>query len=167
MPFPLYLQHLDQPYRLRMLTASRAVYLKYNQCLSNDGFQRLAARALALLRAHPAYRLIVDLRNNPGGDSGPFQALINGIQADPAMNRPGRVIALINDLTFSSATLDSCTRSRTRNAATRRPHPVTGRSPDPDYSNFEEPEIHLLLTEARSIGDIAFLRCQVHKFTRC
>jgi hypothetical protein len=60
-----------------------------------------------VLRAHPAYRLIVDLRNNLGGDSGPFQSLINDIQADPAVNRPGRVIALINDLTFSSATLDS------------------------------------------------------------
>jgi hypothetical protein len=49
------------------VAAQDAVYLKYNQCLDNDGFQQLAARALALLRVHPAWRLIIDLRFNYGG----------------------------------------------------------------------------------------------------
>ena len=83
------------------------MYLKYNRCLDNDGFQRLAARALAVLRQHPGWRLIVDLRDNRGGDSEPFLALIKDIQADPAVDRVGRVFGLLNSLTDSSASVDA------------------------------------------------------------
>jgi hypothetical protein len=89
-PLPLYLQDPWQLSWLQTLSGQRAVYMKYNLCLPGDQFQRLAAMALAVLRAHPSYRLIIDLRNNPGGDSEPFQALVRGIQADPAINRRGR-----------------------------------------------------------------------------
>jgi hypothetical protein len=92
-PSPLYLRNAARPYWLQILTAHRVVYLKYNQCLPGAGFERLAARALAVLQAHPAYRLVVDLRNNLGGESQPFAALINGIMADPAINRRGRIFA--------------------------------------------------------------------------
>lgn len=106
-PLPLYLQHGTSPYWLQVLPAQDAVYLKYNECLDNNGFQRLAARALAILAQHPGYRLIVDLRGNLGGDSTPFQALISGIRADPAIDRPGRVIGLVDHFTDSSATIDA------------------------------------------------------------
>lgn len=106
-PAPLYLQHPDEPFWLRVLRRQHAVYLKYNLCLSNDGFQRLAARAVAVLHAHPRDRLIVDLRGNPGGDTTPFQSLLNKITIDPALSRRGRVFGLINDLTASSASLDA------------------------------------------------------------
>jgi hypothetical protein len=106
-PLPLYLQDPWQLSWLQILSGQRTVYLKYNLCLPGDQFQRLAATALAVLRVHPSYRLIIDLRNNPGGDSEPFQALVRGIQADPAINRRGRVFGLINALTNSSATVDA------------------------------------------------------------
>jgi hypothetical protein len=83
------------------------VYLKYNQCLPGSGFQKLAAQALALLQAHRDYRLIVDLRDNGGGDSEPFQSPISGLQADPRLTAPGRIIGLVNQFTDSSATVDS------------------------------------------------------------
>jgi hypothetical protein len=83
------------------------VYLKYNQCLPGSGFQRLAAQALALLAAHRDYRLIVDLRDNLGGDTEPFQSLISGIQASPQLGTRGRIIGLVNQFTDSSATLDA------------------------------------------------------------
>jgi len=92
------------------------VYLKYNNCVDDDGFQRLAAQALAILRAHPDFRLVVDLRDNPGGDTTPFMTLIQGIMADPAINRPGRVIGLVNGLTDSSATLDASNLALDTNA---------------------------------------------------
>ena len=89
-PSPLYLRHGAEPFWLRILGRRRAVYLKYNQCMPGAGFQRLAARALTVLRAHPAYRLIVDLRDNLGGDRQPFQALLTGIWADPAIKPAGQ-----------------------------------------------------------------------------
>ena len=115
-PVPLYRRKAAEPYWLQILDRQRAVYLKYNQCLTGPGFPRLAARALAVLRQHPAYRLIVDLRDNLGGDSQPFQALVHGIWADPAINRQGRIFGLINDFTASSAALDSNTLRQSTNA---------------------------------------------------
>jgi len=106
-PLAGYEQQSARPYWMRVLPAQHAVYLKYNQCLADNGFQRLAAQALALLRAHPDDRLIVDLRGNLGGDTGPVQALTTGMQADPSLGAPGRVIGLVNQFTDSAATADA------------------------------------------------------------
>ena len=106
-PLPMYQTHLAHPYWMHVLAARRAVYLKYNSCLETDGFQRLAVRALALLRRHTAFRLIIDLRDNPGGDILPFEPLIRAIRSDPALNRRGRIFGLVNQLTGSAATLDA------------------------------------------------------------
>jgi hypothetical protein len=106
-PLPLYQQDAAQPYWMRILPAQHAVYLKYNQCLSGSGFQQLAAQALAQLATHPDYRLIVDLRNNLGGDSGPFQSLTSAILASPQLRTRGRVIGLVNQFTDSAATVDA------------------------------------------------------------
>jgi len=114
-PLPLFEQNLMDPYWMRVLPGG-VVYLKYNECLDTGGFGGLAARTLALLRSHPAYRLIVDLRNNPGGDTEPFGTLVDGIRADPAINKPGRIIALVNPLTDSSATLDAANLARSTQA---------------------------------------------------
>lgn len=116
LPVPMYMRDSAKPFWLRVLGPQRAVYLKYNQCLPNAGFGKVADRALAELRAHPGYRLIVDFRNNPGGDSRPFQALIAGIMADPAINRRGRIFGLVNDFTASSATVDTDNLGRETNA---------------------------------------------------
>ena len=116
LPVPAYLRDSADPYWLRVLDRQRAVYLKYNRCLPGTGFQKVANRALADLRAHPGYRLIVDLRNNPGGDSRPFQSLISGIRADPAINRRGRIFGLVNDFTASSATVDTYNLGHETNA---------------------------------------------------
>ena len=106
-PSPLYQQNTSQPYWLRVLASQDAVYLRYNECLSGPGFGQLAARALAIMRAHPDYRLIVDLRDNGGGDTTPFQSLISGLRAHPALDVTGRIFGLIDGTTDSSATLDA------------------------------------------------------------
>jgi hypothetical protein len=102
-----YLEHPGSPYWLKIEPAQHAVYLKYNECLDDDGFQRLAAQALAVLAANHGDRLIVDLRGNLGGDTTPFTSLIAGIRADPAINRPGRVIGLVDHFTDSAARDDA------------------------------------------------------------
>jgi hypothetical protein len=106
-PQPLYLTGQDRPYWLRILPGQRAVYLRYNQCVDDSGFGQLAAQALAVLRRQPSYRLIVDFRDNGGGSTLPFASLLDGLRADPAFRRPGRVVGLVNQYTDSAATVDA------------------------------------------------------------
>jgi hypothetical protein len=106
-PAAFYQQQPTRPFWLRVLRRRHAVYLRYSQCLDNDGFQRLTARAMTVLHAHPGWRLIVDLRGNPGGTSTPFQLLLNDIQHDAALDRRGHVLGLIDGLTESAATQDA------------------------------------------------------------
>ena len=106
-PLPLYLHDAAAPYWIDVLAGQDAVYLKYNECLDTTGFQQLAARAVALLKQHPAYRLIVDLRDNVGGDTAPFGPLLASLAADPAIDRPGRIFGLVNQFTDSSARDDA------------------------------------------------------------
>jgi hypothetical protein len=111
-PAALYERHSSSPYWMLILPADHAVYLKYNQCINGDGFQRLAVRALAVLRRYRSYRLIVDFRGNGGGTTAPFQVLVSGILADPAINKSGRLFGLIDPGTDSSATYDAFELSR-------------------------------------------------------
>jgi hypothetical protein len=102
-PLPLYLHDAAEPYWIDVLAGQHAVYLKYNQCLGTTGFQQLVAQAVAILNRNPSYRLIVDLRDNIGGDTGPFGSLVKDIQTDPQLDRPGRIIGLVNQFTDSAA----------------------------------------------------------------
>jgi hypothetical protein len=115
-PDPLYRQDQNRPYWLRVLSSQRAVYLKYNACVADDGFQRLSAEAIAVLQRHPSFRLIVDLRDNGGGDTEPFTSLVSSLVADPARHGRDRVFGLINSYTDSSATLDADSLSQVPNA---------------------------------------------------
>ncbi len=106
-PLPLYLHDATAPYWIDVLPGQHAVYLKYNLCLDTDGFQQLAAQAVAMLKQHPAYRLIIDLRDNVGGDTAPFQPLLASLAADPQIDRPGRIFGLVNQFTDSAARDDA------------------------------------------------------------
>lgn len=153
-PLPLYLNDMTQPYWMQTLPGQQAVYLKYNDCLNDNGFQQLAAQALAALRTHPGYRLIVDLRNNPGGNTAPFQALISGIAADPAINRTGRIFGLINGFTDSSAHLDAYELGRkTRAVLIGQPT----EDPIDEYGNeqdFQLPNSHIVVQYTTAFIDI-------------
>jgi hypothetical protein len=56
--------------------------------------------------------LIVDLRDNLGGDTEPFQSLIGGMLASPRLRGRGQTIGLANQFTGSSATLDEHCRQQ-------------------------------------------------------
>jgi hypothetical protein len=150
-PLPLYRQHENRPYWLQVLPDRHAIFLKYNQCLSDFGFQRLAAQALAVMRANPGDRLIVDFRGNGGGDTGPFTSLISGLQADPALIRPGRLIGLVDDFTASSATTDAGSFAQEVHAVLMGEGPA---DPIGEYGNdlaFQLPYSHLTITYTRTI----------------
>ena len=77
-----------------------AIYLRYPAVFdipqsTIDEFDAMAAE-------HPDERIIVDLRQNPGGDNHNYVNLLSHLM-DPEIDRPGRLVVLTDRVTFSAA----------------------------------------------------------------
>lgn len=82
------------------LPASRTILIEYNEV--NTGSATTAEEVLARVRQGGIDRVVVDLRNNVGGDNGTYADFLQAL-GDRAIDRPGRLIALIGRVTFSAA----------------------------------------------------------------
>lgn len=117
---PLWLSQPDRNYFMVPLSTSQSVYLRYSRCALDaaapiDPVFDSVANALAALDQP---RLIIDLRNNPGGDSSIFSnAMIRLSKAFPRLLQT-RVVVLINNGVFSSATFNLYDLLRHPNATT-------------------------------------------------
>ena len=99
-PRPFYLAAYAKPMWVRKVASGRAVYVGYNSVVPpTDGFVRSLTR---LVRNSKVRRVIVDVRQNGGGDNttyGPLTSLLGS----PAVDRRGRLYVLIGRATFSAA----------------------------------------------------------------
>ena len=91
----------DQAERIwwRFLEDTKTLYVQYNEVMSTGS---AAAEILARVAKGGVERVVVDLRNNGGGDNHTYGQLLEALQ-DPSIDRPGRLVVLIGRLTFSAA----------------------------------------------------------------
>ena len=91
----------DQAERIwwRYLDDSKTLYLQYNEVMSTG---TVPAEILARVAQGGVDRVVVDLRNNGGGDNHLYGQLLEAL-GDPSIDRPGRLVVLIGRLTFSAA----------------------------------------------------------------
>ena len=82
------------------LADSRTLYVQYNEV--RGGIDAIADEILARASKPDVDRVVVDLRNNGGGDNHTYTHLLATLQ-DPAIDQPGRLTLLIGRLTFSAA----------------------------------------------------------------
>ncbi len=76
------------------------VYARYRQVQRVDA---AALRQLVELAARPSLqRVVVDLRQNPGGDNFTYPPLVTALR-DAAIDQPGRLFVLTDRVTFSAA----------------------------------------------------------------
>ncbi|MEO8570843.1 MAG: hypothetical protein ABI553_04010 [Chloroflexota bacterium] len=97
---PLWLSKRDTNLWWTFLDDSRTVYIQYNEVLGSVG--TVAEEVLARVRQGGVDRVVVDLRNNGGGDNSTYRALLTAL-ADPAIDRAGHLTILTGRLTFSAA----------------------------------------------------------------
>ena len=95
------------------LDRGRVVFFAYNTVQGDP--TATANRILRLARRAKTRRVVVDLRNNGGGDINTYPYLLATLKAR-AINRPGRLVVLIGRTTFSAAVhfavdLDTGTRA--------------------------------------------------------
>jgi hypothetical protein len=106
---PLYRQARGTANWMEWLPDEKAVYFRYGRCGDETG-QAVAAiveKVSEAIDANSAERLIVDLRNNGGGNSALLAPFIFDLKERPIGRRPGAVIVLIGRGTFSSAELNA------------------------------------------------------------
>jgi hypothetical protein len=89
---------------LNLPTFEDALLLKYDSATNDGGaLDAKFSQALSALDERTSPKLVIDLRQNGGGDNRLNWPLIEGVIARPNVNRPGHLYALIGRSTFSAA----------------------------------------------------------------
>jgi hypothetical protein len=100
----LYLRNRDINYLREYLPASKTLFIKYNSCknMESESFKEFSKDAISFAKSNDVERIIIDLRNNPGGNEGVFKPLIRELRRS-GFNRKGRLFAIVGRSTFSAA----------------------------------------------------------------
>ena len=106
-PAPLHrtaLHRSNVPFDFAHLPKQRAVYAVYRQCedSEHETVAAFAARLFAFVEANDVDKLILDVRENGGGDNEKNEPLLAGLERSK-LNRPGGLFVLIGRQTFSAA----------------------------------------------------------------
>ena len=106
---PLYRQRPDENYWLTFLEGSRTLYVQYRR--ANDGgaesFSQLSSRILETIDAEGVRAVVLDLRNNTGGNSRLMEPLLIGLEARPQWSSGEGLYTIIGRATFSSALINA------------------------------------------------------------
>ena len=102
---PLWLRNPGRPYWSEYLPAERTLYVSYRAVVSMDqpSNQAFWRGVFALADSVPVDRLVLDIRENIGGNSFYNREVVRGIVARPALDRPDRLFVITGARTFSAA----------------------------------------------------------------
>lgn len=108
-PVPLCRTNRGQPYWADYVENGKLVYFQYNECRDSPDlpFAKMQLRVETLLAEHKDARLVIDLRNNGGGNSNILYPFIEALKGNTDLNRKGRIFVMIGRRTFSSAILNA------------------------------------------------------------
>jgi hypothetical protein len=103
-PVTLERQHEDKHYWFTYLPEYRAVYFQFNLVINDDGetLADFAGRLATALEQPDVQRLVIDLRNNTGGDNTLLRPLLVALIRSK-VNRRGGIFAITGPTTFSAA----------------------------------------------------------------
>lgn len=103
---PLWLRNPSRSYWVEYQPGDRTLYVCYRAVVSlpeptgNEAFWR---QVFALTDSLPIARMVLDIRENSGGNSFYNRQVVRGIVARPKLDRPDRLFVIIGPRTFSAA----------------------------------------------------------------
>jgi hypothetical protein len=105
-PPPLYRQEHDENFWMRHLENRQLLWIKINSCTNAEGFAEFTNNAMKLIDENPIGTVVIDWRNNSGGNSAVFWPMQKGLSAR-TVNKGLILYGVINHGTYSSATLNA------------------------------------------------------------
>jgi hypothetical protein len=105
---PLYLQYASSYYQYTYLPSSKTFYIAYNKCANapNLSFADFTNQIIDSLSSSQVDKVVIDLRNNGGGNSSVINPLLSYLEAS-SFNADGKLFVLTGNRTFSSALLNA------------------------------------------------------------
>jgi tetratricopeptide (TPR) repeat protein len=104
-PTPLWLKDPRNNYWFEYLADSKTVYVKYNAVQNKDdeSIADFFKRVFAFGESNPVDRLVIDMRNNDGGNNVLNWPIIYGLIRSDKLNQRGKLFVIIGRQTFSAA----------------------------------------------------------------
>lgn len=95
----------EGPWSFTHLADKRTVYFRYDEVANTkeETLAQFARRMFAFIEDNPVDRLIIDMRNNWGGNGSLNNAVLHGIIRSAKLQRPGSLFVLTGRRTFSAS----------------------------------------------------------------
>ncbi|MDF3001816.1 MAG: peptidase [Bacillota bacterium] len=105
---PLFRKNPNRYYWMEYLQDARTIYFKYNICkeMEKESVQAFGERLLGGIRENKPEKLVIDMRNNTGGNSTLLDPFIDALAKCDQINQQGKVFVITGRDTFSSALLN-------------------------------------------------------------
>jgi hypothetical protein len=101
---PLWLRNAGRPYWVEFVPADGTLYVAYRGVVDAEpGNVEFWRHVFAMADSLPVERMVIDIRENSGGDSFFNRQVVRGIVARPALDDPDRLFVVLGRRTFSAA----------------------------------------------------------------
>jgi hypothetical protein len=106
---PLYRRYSDKNYWFEYIDTYKTVFFKYNACrdMLYKDVVTFCTELIQFIKNHDLEKLVIDLRNNFGGNSSLLDPFIENIKHCSKVNKKGSIFVIIGRETFSSALLNA------------------------------------------------------------
>ena len=104
---PLYRQRLGEQFWFTTLPDSETLYVNLRGYPETNTFKRIADDLLKSVKASPPKRLVIDVRQNTGGDFNKGRYLLSGLMKFEAFRQRGRVYVITGRATQSAAMVNA------------------------------------------------------------
>jgi hypothetical protein len=105
---PIYRKYPEKAYWYEYVEKYETLYFKYNACkeMESIAINEFCKQLMDVIATNEAKKLVVDLRNNKGGNSTLLNDFIEEISRNTVINKTGALFVIVGRDTFSSALLN-------------------------------------------------------------
>ena len=102
---PLYLQNINKNYWYTYLDKEQLFYFQFNavQDMEEISFEKFTDSMFKKINSLPIKKMIIDIRNNNGGDNTLNKYLVHALIRSDNVNKRGKLFVITGRLTFSAA----------------------------------------------------------------